>query len=160
MTALSWSNSSSRENAAEVAEGGFEPLEEHSEGLPRVEVEPEQPGVAEDDQQDGALAPGQANIGKVDLGLETGWRLEAHDGLGLGPRPHPGDIIPELGDAASIAGGADLLEEANRRELGIDREPLVNNGGVGGELRRAPGARARRRRGEVPPSSCPVVSQW
>ena len=55
--------------------------------------------------------------------------LEPHHRLGLRPRTHARHIVAHLGDPARIAGGADLVEEADGRELRVGRKALVNDRG-------------------------------
>lgn len=86
--------------------------------------------------------PQGADLGEIDLALVPRRRFEPHDGLRLGPGPHPPHEHFELGQAARIAGRADLLDEAHGSELGIGAQPLLEEPGVGGELRGSPGARA------------------
>ena len=46
-------------NPAELLEGALQTFHQDRHGLPSIEVQPQQPGVAEDDHQGMAPAPGQ-----------------------------------------------------------------------------------------------------
>ena len=63
-------------NPAEAIEGALQRFHQDRHGLPRVEVQPQQPGVAEDDHQGMAPAPGKRERPEVDLALPSRRRLE------------------------------------------------------------------------------------
>ena len=63
-------------NPAEAIEGALQTFHQDRHGLPSVEVQPQQPGVAEDDHQGMAPAPGQRERTEVDLALPSRRRLE------------------------------------------------------------------------------------
>ncbi|MDB4909138.1 MAG: hypothetical protein JWO05_3922 [Gemmatimonadetes bacterium] len=107
--------------------------------------------MAEHHDQRVALAPRQAELGEVDLRLMAGRRLEPHERLGLRPGPDAGDIVTHLGDPARVAGGADLLEQPHRGELGVGRQPGRDDPGKGIELRGPRRILARRRGLDVAP---------
>src|SRR2546426_1880713 len=130
------------------AEGGEGPLkpEHHGErGLARYELEVEQPRVAEDDQEREALAPREADLGEIKLGLLAGRGLKPDDRLGLGPRAEAGQVGLELAVAAGVARGPALFEQPDRRQLGVGRQPLLNQRLVAIQLRRSRRRSARSR---------------
>ena len=63
-------------NPAEPVEGALQTFHQDRHGLPSVEVQPQQPGVAEDDHQGMAPAPGQRERTEVHLALTPRRRLE------------------------------------------------------------------------------------
>src|SRR5437868_4488476 len=79
--------------------------------LPRIELDPEQARVAQHHEQRVALAPGEANLRKVDLPLHSGRGLEAYDRLGVGAGAHLAHEALGLRGATGVAGGSALLAE-------------------------------------------------
>src|SRR5690606_9096732 len=121
-------------HAAEEAERRLQAQEEGAHVLARIEAHPEQARVAEDDQQPVAHAPGQSDLGEVDLGLLGRRGLEAHDGLGQRARPNLPHVVFEPCVAARISGRPYLLEEANGRELRVGSQTGEDHRLVGIEL--------------------------
>lgn len=60
--------------------------------------------IAENQEERVPLAPREGELGEVDLRLMTPLRFEAHKRLRGGLRPHLGYVVPEMTDAARIAG--------------------------------------------------------
>ena len=107
-------------DTAEVGEGGVEPGEERPHVLAEREADVEQPGVAEDGDEGVALAPGELELGEVDLRLVPRRGLEADDRLGRRSRADAADEVADLAVAAGIAIGADLVEEADVEEADVE----------------------------------------
>src|SRR5690606_13373320 len=74
--------------------------------------------VAEHDQERMPLAPGEAKLGKVHLGLAARRRLEADSHLLGRLWPHLAYVVAKLRVAARIAQSPDLLQQPDRREGG------------------------------------------
>lgn len=89
-------------------------LDDRGHRLLGVEAEPEESAVPEYDEEREAFAPGKPALGEIDLSLESGRGLEAADGLWLRAGPDDRHIVAELGDAAGVPRGPDLLEEPDR----------------------------------------------
>ena len=95
-------------HAAERGEGGFQSRHHRLHRLARIELEPQEPRVAEDHHQGKPFAPGKPDLGEINLRLMTRWRLEADHRLWLGSRPHAAHEHSELGQAPGIARGLTL----------------------------------------------------
>ena len=106
-------------HAAEEGKGLLEAAEDRPHVLAIIEAHPKEARVAEHDQERIAHAPGQAHMGKVDLSLVGGRRLEAQDGLGGWTGPDRSHEVLDPGVAARISGRPYLLEEADGGELRI-----------------------------------------
>jgi hypothetical protein len=139
-------------DAAEEAERLLEAAEESAHVLLRVEPEPQEARVAEDDQERVALAPGERELGEVDLSLVRRRRLETHDRLLLGPWPNGAHILLQLRVSASVAARLDLLEQPHGGEVRKGVEPRLDEQLEGIELggHRWPGPILHRRLIEVP----------
>ena len=123
-------------DAAEGGEGGLEASKQRRHILARIEAEPQQPGIAEHDEQGVAHAPRQAKAGEVDLGLFARRSLEAAHGLRGWLRSHPVDEASQLREAALVARGSHLREEADRRQLRKLRQASLDEGLIGIQFRR------------------------
>jgi hypothetical protein len=123
-------------DAAEEDERVFEAVDQCGHVLTRVEPAPEQPRVAEDDQQRIADAPRKPKPREVHLRLSSRRRLEADDGLRRRRRPYPSHERFQLRVPTDVPGGPNLVEQPHRRQLGIHREAGFNDRLVGIELRR------------------------
>jgi len=121
---------------AEAREGGFETGEQRPQILARGEAEPEEPGVAQDHEERIAHAPRQHEPGEVHLGLVTRRRFEAHHLLDGRGRPQPLHQHLELTQTTRVPGRPDFSEEADRREVRVVREALLEQGAIGIELTR------------------------
>ena len=99
-------------NPAEAIEGALQRFRQHRHGLPRIEAQPQQPGVAQDDHQRMAPAPGKRERPEINLALAACRRLEPYRGLDRLARPHRVHVMPHAFIAARVARGADL---SNRR---------------------------------------------
>ena len=104
-------------NPAEAIEGALQRFRQHRHGLPRIEAQPQQPGVAQDDHQRMAPAPGKRERPEINLALAACRRLEPYRGLDRLARPHRVHVMPHAFIAARVARGADLIEQTLRREL-------------------------------------------
>jgi len=123
-------------HAAEIRERRLERLDHRRHGLARIELEPEQARVAEDDEEDVASPPREAKGREVHLGLMARRRLEPHNWI---DRRSGTDLTHEelqLRDAAGIASRADFVEQPHGAELRIGVEPRGDDRLVGVELRR------------------------
>ena len=74
-----------RERTVERLLGLLEPLHQDAHRLTGHELEPQEPRVAEHDEEPVAHAPGEGESREVDLGLVPGRRLKADDRLDRGP---------------------------------------------------------------------------
>jgi hypothetical protein len=72
-------------------------------------------------------------VSPVDLGLLTGQRRQAQEGLGLGPRPQAAHDPARLHDRAGVAPGHDHLVDAGRAQAGILLEGRADEVQIGVE---------------------------
>src|SRR5690606_6794008 len=114
-------------HAAEEGKGRLEPTEQGAHVLLLVEAHPKQARVAEHDQERMPLAPGEAKLGKVHLGLAARRRLEADSHLLGRLWPHLAYVVAKLRVAARIAQSPDLLQQPDRREGGIGEKALADD---------------------------------
>ncbi len=132
-------------HAAEGREGPLE-AQHHGEGrLARHELDREHARVPEDDQEGEALAPRQADLGEIELGLLAGRGFKPDDWLGLEPRADAGHVGFQLAVAAGVPRGAALLEQPHGRQRGVGRQPLLKQWLVAIEFRRSGRGTARGR---------------
>src|SRR5690606_440350 len=103
--------------AAEEGEGLLQTREQGPHVLLRIEAEPQKSRIAEHQEERVALAPGEGELGKIDLSLCSWLRLEPDDRIGQRFRANLLDEDLELRQPARVSGGADLVEEPNGREL-------------------------------------------
>ena len=136
MTAFIWSKSNSAPAAAEICECFFEATDHRRHRLARMELEPEQPRIADHHEERVAFAPGKSELGEVDLGLMRWRRFEPDDRLRLGARSHVRHKRPELRESTGIAGVATLREEPHRRELRVRLESRADDRLIARKLRR------------------------
>ncbi len=101
--------------------------------LPERVADVEQPRVAEHGHEGIALAPGELELGEIDLRLVPRRGLEADDGLGRRSRADTADEVSDLAVTARVAGGPDLVEEADGGELGVVGQPGLDDLFVGVE---------------------------
>lgn len=119
-------------HAAPRREAGAEALLEGAQIRAGDQADPEQPRVAEGDQQGVADAPRETAVGEVHLGLVARGRLEAHDRRGGGPELL--HIGPRLRRPAGVAGRAALGEQPTRLQGGKLGEPRLDQGVIGGQF--------------------------
>src|SRR5690606_33291209 len=98
-------------HAADEGKGRLEHTEQGAHVLLLVEAHPKQARVAEHDQERMPLAPGEAKLGKVHLGLAARRRLEADSHLLGRLWPHLAYVVAKLRVAARIAQSPDLLQQ-------------------------------------------------
>src|SRR6185437_11625843 len=108
-----------RRYSAEGHKGILQSAHQHRHGLAWVELQPHQPRVSKHYQKGKALAPRQAKLGEVDLGLKTRRRLKAHHRIRRRDRPHLPDVLLHLRVAADVTRRADLIEQPRRTESRI-----------------------------------------
>ncbi len=115
-------------DATERAKRVLKPVDQRPHLLTRVKPAPQQPGVAEHDEQGVPFAPWEAELREVDLGLTTRRRLEADDRL----RRRRWTDLPhkffQLRVAACVSRRADLREQPHRRQRWIRRETRLDDG--------------------------------
>jgi hypothetical protein len=128
-------------DAPEGRKRALQTLEEGAHVLAAEETDPEEPRVAQDDQEREALAPGAAELGKVDLRLLGRRRLEADHRVRHRPRPHAAHIVPDLGVAAGVAGSLYFLQQPYGGQLGVGIQAGQNDRPVGVQLPDHRGAR-------------------
>src|SRR6266568_2402486 len=133
-------------HATEGREGPLEAQHDGERRLARHEFDREYPRVAEDDEEREALAPGEVDLGEIELGLLTGWGLKPHDRLQLRAWADAGHVGFELTVAPGVARGAALVKQPDRRQRRVGRQSLLNQRLVARELRPAGRALAHRRR--------------
>jgi len=109
--------------------------------LVRHEPAPQHAAVAEHqrEQPDHALRAGLvgehgAEIGEIDLGLPSGWRLEAHLEAGCRARPDAAEEVLYPRVAAPVSELAQLAVQSTGGQLGVGRYPLAQIGLERGEL--------------------------
>ena len=118
-------------NPAKLVEGALQRFHQDRHRLPRIEVQPQQPGVAEDDHQRMTAAPGKRERPEVHLALVPRRRLEPDrrlDGLARPGRKH---VVPHAAVAARVARRPDLIEQPLRRQLWERLETRVDDRLVG-----------------------------
>ena len=97
----------------------------------RIEAQPQQPGVAEDNHQGMAPAPGKRECPEVHLALVACRRLEPHGGRDRLARTHRAHVVPHALVAARVARRADLIEQPFRGQLRKRLETRVDDPLVG-----------------------------
>ena len=129
-------------DATEGREGPLEPQHHGERGLTRHEFDEQHARIAEHHQQREARAPGEADLGEIELRLVAGRRLEADDRLRRRPRADARHVRFELAIAAGVARGTTLLEQPDGRQLRVGHQPLLNQRLVAIQLRGTRGGAA------------------
>ena len=139
-------------DATEIAKGVLEPVDQRPHVLARIKPAPQQPRVAEHDEQGVAHAPRKRESREVDLRLAARRRLEPDHRLGRRRRPDLAHKRFQLRITAGKARGADLRQQPHRRQLRVSGQSRFDDGFVGVEFRRhgPPRPVPHRRRVEIP----------
>ena len=139
-------------NPAEPVEGALQTFHQDRHGLPSIELQPQQPGVAEDDHQGMAPAPGQRERTEVHLALMPRRRLEPDQRCNRFARSRRTHVVVHARVAARVARSADLIEKPLRRQLRERLKTGVDDCLVGGQLvgHRRTGRIPSRTGGQIP----------
>ena len=112
-------------NPTEPVEGTLQRFHQDRHRLPRIEVQPQQPRVAQHDHQGMTPPPGKRERPDVHLALAPRRRLEPHHRFNRLARPCCADVLLHALVTARVPQLADLAYQAHRAERGVSGQPVA-----------------------------------